>query len=246
MDNLIKGSSELNQMFAALARTAAGLRRDFAEVENLQQSLTSARDFVQKAAARIEEMILSDLVLVRPNAGLLTPNMSRGGDGISEFVLALSGAANFVRGIPHFAISLALRVSDETKSALVYSPIDDRLYYAEDGAGAYIFSAYHSKKIHVSKQKETRDLTIGYASESAAFADPSAFDSAARRISGCPALDLSWVAAGKFDAFIGVPLDYAELAAGELLVAESGGKIWTDDGNLFATNGLVKVEERRA
>ena len=128
MELLIKGSTELNKMFMALQRTASGLRRDFGEVENLQQSLRGARDFVSKAAARIEESILSDLLLVRPSAGLLTPNVSRAGDGRDEFVLALSGAANFVRGNSHFAISLALRSNDETKIALIYSPIDERLY----------------------------------------------------------------------------------------------------------------------
>ena len=81
MELLIKGSTELNKMFMALQRTAAGLRHDFGEVENLQQSLRGARDFVKKAEARIEESILSDLMLVRPNAGLLTPNVSRAGDG---------------------------------------------------------------------------------------------------------------------------------------------------------------------
>ena len=81
MDLLIKGSPELNKMFMALQRTATGLRHDFGEVENLQQSLRGARDFVHRAAARIEEEILSDLSLVRPSAGLLTPNLTRAGDG---------------------------------------------------------------------------------------------------------------------------------------------------------------------
>ena len=139
MENLIKGSSELNQMFAALQRTAMGLRRDFGEVENLQQSIKGASDFVRKASSRIEEMILSDLMLVRPAAGILTPNVSRDGEGRDEFVLSLSGAANFVRGNPHFAISLALRSMNETKIALIYSPIDERLYYAEAGQGAFVF-----------------------------------------------------------------------------------------------------------
>jgi len=85
MDLLIKGSTELNKMFAALDKTASGLRHDFGEVENLQQSLRGARDFVARATARIEESILNDLLLVRPSAGLLTPNMQRQGDGRDEF-----------------------------------------------------------------------------------------------------------------------------------------------------------------
>ena len=231
---LIKGSIELNKMFMALQRTATGLRHDFGEVENLQQSLRGARDFVKKAAARIEESILSDLLLVRPSAGLLTPNVSHAGDGRDEFVLALSGASNFVRANPHFAISLALRSGDETKIALVYSPIDERLYYAESGRGSYVFSAYHSARTRVSNLSDAADLTIAYNTS-----DNRQMIGDVRR-TGCPALDLAWVASGKFDAFVSDPLDFAEIAAGDLLVREAGGKI-TMNVDLVATNGKIEL-----
>lgn len=232
---MIKGSSELNKMFMALQRTASGLRRDFGEVENLQQSLRGARDFVAKASARIEESILSDLLLVRPSAGLLTPNVSREGDGRDEFVLSLSGASNFVRGNAHFAISLALRSNDETKIALVYSPIGERLYYAEAGAGAYVFSAFHSARIRVSNLKEESELTVAY---NTSDARPLVGENTLR--TGCPALDLAWVAAGKLDAYVSDPLDFAEIAAGDLLVREAGGKIEMM-ADLVATNGKVEM-----
>jgi len=236
MDLLIKGSTELNKMFAALQNTASGLRHDFGEVEELQQSLKSARDFVAKASARIEESILSDLQLVRPSAGLLTPDVSKAGDGRDEFVLALSGASNFVRGNPHFAISLALRTNDETKIALVYSPIDERLYYAEAGCGAYVFSTYHSEKIRVSNLKEPSELTIGYNTTGSRQIIPGT-----ARETGCPALDLACVASGKLDAFISDPLDFAEMAAGELLVTEAGGKIEVG-ADIVVTNGKVQID----
>ncbi|MDW2994816.1 MAG: inositol monophosphatase family protein [Alphaproteobacteria bacterium] len=234
MELLIKGSTELNKMFLALQRTASGLRRDFGEVENLQQSLRGARDFVQKASARIEESILSDLLLVRPAAGLLTPNVSRDGDGRDEFVLSLSGAANFVRGNAHFAISLALRTNDETRIALIYSPIDERLYYAESGRGAYVFSAYHSARIKVSNIKDMLDATIGCNTDAVC---PSAGDI---RRTGCPALDLAWVAAGKLDAYVSDPLDFAEIAAGDLILREAGGHIEMTS-ELVATNGKIEL-----
>jgi len=236
MDLLIKGSTELNKMFTALQNTATGLRHDFGEVEDLQQSLRSARDFVAKASARIEESILSDLQLVRPSAGLLTPDVSKTGDGRDEFVLALSGAANFVRGNSHFAISLALRTNGEIKIALVYSPIEERLYYAEAGNGAYVFSAYHSEKIHVSNLVESKDLTVGYNT----IGIRPIIEGTARE-TGCPALDFAWVAAGKMDAFVSDTLDYAEMAAGELLVREAGGKVIEENGTIFATNGRVQL-----
>ncbi|MCL2748927.1 MAG: inositol monophosphatase [Alphaproteobacteria bacterium] len=231
MENLIKGSSELNKMFAAMQRTGAGLRRDFGEVENLQQSLPGARDFVKKAAQRIEEAILQDLTLVRPMAGILTPNYSKQGDGRDEFVLALSGAENFVRGNPLFAISLALRSNDETKIALIYSPIDDRLYYAEAGTGAFAYQAFHSSRINVSNLSQPHDLTIGLGNCNTS----SEFPAIGCRCTGCPALDLAWVAAGKFDGFVSEPLDYAEICAGELMVLEAGGEV-SMDTELVATN----------
>ena len=234
MELLIKGSTELNKMFMALQRTASGLRRDFGEVENLQQSLRSASDFVQKAANRIEESILSDLQLVRPMAGLLTPDMSREGDGRDEFVLALSGAANFVRGNPNFAISLALRTNDETKIALIYSPVDERLYYAEAGRGAYVFSAFHSARIKVSNIKDTAEATVAY---NTSDARPLIGDV---RRTGCPAMDLAWVAAGKIDAFVSEPLDFAEIAAGDLILREAGGTIEMT-ADLVATNGKIEL-----
>ena len=234
MELLIKGSTELNKMFMALQRTASGLRRDFGEVESLQQSLRGARDFVQKASNRIEESILSDLLLVRPSAGLLTPNVSRDGDGRDEFVLALSGASNFVRANPHFAISLALRSNDETKIALVYSPIDERLYYAESGRGAYVFSAYHSARVKVSNISDPSELTVAYNTS-----DARPLIGSVRR-TGCPALDLAWVASGKIDGFVSDPLDYAEIAAGDLLVREAGGKIEMA-ADLIATHGKIEL-----
>lgn len=218
----------------AVERTASGLRHDFGEVENLQQSLRGAQDFVRKASVRIEESILSDLLLVRPSAGLLTPNLSRAGDGRDEFILALSGAANFVRANPHFAISLALRTMGETKIALVYSPIEEKLYYAEADKGAYIFSAYHSARIRVSNLSQPSELTVAYntSGEKASVGNV--------RCTGCPALDLAWVASGKFDAFVSDPLDFAEIAAGDLLIREAGGTIELGS-HLTATNGKVKL-----
>ena len=218
----------------ALQRTATGLRHDFGEIENLQQSLRGARDFVGKAEARIEESILSDLMLVRPNAGLLTPNVSRAGDGRDEFVLALSGAANFVRANPHFAISLALRSNDETQIALIYSPIDERLYYAERDRGAYAYSAFHSARVKVSNISDESDATVCYNTT-----DNRKTVGDVRR-TGCPALDLAWVASGKFDGFVSEPLDFAEIAAGELMVVEAGGKIEMS-ADLIATNGNIEL-----
>lgn len=234
MEVLLKGSLELNKMFSAIQKTADWIRRDFGEIENLQQSLPSANDFVRKASEKIEESICCDLLLVRPSAGLLTPNISESGDGRDEFVLSLSGSSNFVRSNDNFAISLALRSMDETKIALVYSPIKDKLYYCEKGAGAFVFSSRHSTKIHTSNIKLFEECTIAY----------NIFEkiniTRNFRFSGCPALDLAHVACGKIDIFISEQIDYSEIAAGELLIQESGGKVIFSD-KIIAYNGITNI-----
>ncbi|HBP26480.1 MAG TPA: hypothetical protein DD611_00605 [Alphaproteobacteria bacterium] len=149
-------------------------------------------------------------------------------------MLSLSGAANFVRANPHFAISLALRTNDETKIALVYSPIDERLYYAEAERGAYAFSAFHSARVKVSNIAELPNATVAFNT------NDSRTVSADIRRTGCPALDLAWVASGKFDGFVSDPLDFAEIAAGDLLVREAGGKI-SMGADLIATNGKIEL-----
>ena len=140
-----------------------------------------------------------------------------------------------MRGNPHFAISLALRSNDETKIALVYSPIDERLYYAEAGRGAYVFSAYHSARISVSNIQDMGEATVAY---NTSDARPIVGENTLR--TGCPALDLAWVAAGKLDAYVSDALDYAEIAAGDLLVREAGGKIEMM-ADLVATNGKLEI-----
>ena len=123
---------------------------------------------------------------------------------------------------------------DQTKIALIYSPIDERLYYAEQGRGAYVFSAYHSARIKVSNIKDDFEATVAYNTPDAR---PLIGDV---RRTGCPALDLAWVAAGKLDAFVSEPLDFAEIAAGDLIVREAGGKIEMM-ADLVATNGKIEL-----
>lgn len=234
----IKGSQTLNQMFEALTKTARGLQRDFGEIENLQRSLKGSTGFVEKAIQRIEAMILSDLQLVRPHAGVITTNVSKMGTQDEEFILSLSGADNFVRGISHFAISLALRVRGNVEIALIYSPIDDRLYYAEAGEGAYIFSPFHRQRMRVSERMDPADIFVGTDMLSHEQLKKIPFNHI--RLTGCPALDMAWVAAGKFDALIMEQKNYAEIAAGDLIIRESNGLIISDDNGIICINTALK------
>jgi myo-inositol-1(or 4)-monophosphatase len=237
-EHRIKGSGELNEMFNALGRTAAGLQRDFGEVENLQSSIKGAADFVAKAIARIEGMILSDLQLIRPQAAITTTGGHIPGDGMDEFVLGFSGAGNFVRGNPHFAVSLALKHEGETVIGLVYSPMDDRLYFAEKGRGAFIFSPFHSQRIRVSGRDALVDLTA-YC-DFANYKELSGIPRENIRVSGCAALDMAFVAAAKTDIMICAAPSLPEIAAGQLIVQEANGVVDWKDGDLVAANLKLK------
>ncbi|MDR2685793.1 MAG: hypothetical protein LBB23_03430 [Rickettsiales bacterium] len=242
-EHRIKGSGELNEMFNALSRTATGIQRDFGEIESLQSSIKGAADFVAKAIERVEAMILSDLQLIRPQAGITTTNEFREGDGVDEFVLGFSGAGNFVRGNPHFAISLALKHEGETAIGLIYSPIDDRLYFAEKGNGAFIFAPFHSQRMRASTRTEPTDLTIyksfpGLTGESRPLI--SQIPTSNLRISGCPALDLAYVASGKADIAILANDGISEICAGQLLVEEANGFVDFTNGDILAASLSIK------
>ncbi|MDR0449617.1 MAG: hypothetical protein LBG89_04150 [Rickettsiales bacterium] len=238
-EHRIKGSGELNEMFNALSRTATGLQRDFGEVENLQSSIKGARGFVDKAIERVEGMILSDLQLIRPQAAITTTNAHIAGDGVDEFVLGFSGAENFVRGNPHFAISLALRHNEESVVALVYSPIDERLYFAEKDRGAFIFSPFHSQRMRVSGRMAGDDLT--------AYCDAANYKivrdkipAGNIRMSGAAALDMAFIASAKADFMMCAAANFPEICAGTLLVAEANGHTDFTGGDLFASNLNLK------
>lgn len=233
-EHRIKGSGELNEMFNALSRTATGLQRDFGEVENLQSSIRGAQGFVDRAIERIEGMILQDLKFIRPQAGITTSALHIPGDEVDEFVLGFSGASNFVRGNPHFAISLALIHNGEPVIGLVYSPIDDRLYFAERGQGAFIFSPFHSQRMRVSERALTEEPTA--LCDFANYAALSGISRQNLRVTGCPALDLAFIASAKADIMVCAAPSLPEIAAGQLLVAEANGIVDMIDGDLIASN----------
>lgn len=235
MEPLIKGSSDLNKMFLALKKTASSIRRDFIEIENLQSSINMPVDFVRKASIRIEEIILNDLKLVYPSAGLLTPNVNIDGYTDDVFILSISGVSNFVRGNSDFALSLALSNKNNVSIALVYLPIFEKLYYAEKDEGAYFFDSHNSYKIKVSSN--VNNCVIATDSFNLSLRSYENL-----RISGCVALDLINLASGKIDGLIMNPKDYAEIAAGSLILQEAGGFVKMDD-YLLATNNKIKLNE---
>jgi myo-inositol-1(or 4)-monophosphatase len=245
-------SATMNVMIGAAKKAARGLVRDFGELENLQVSKKGPSDFVSAADIRAEQVIKAELMKARPKFSFMMEE-----SGIEEredtkrrwIVDPLDGTTNFLHGIPHFAISMALEEFDEITAALVYNPVLDELYTAEKGGGAFM----NDRRLRVSGRRELSDSLFatgipfqgkgGHARFVAQLAAVMAKTSGVRRI-GAAALDLAYVASGRVDGYWEEGLSPWDCAAGILLVREAGGYVTTPDeignpvhrGNVVAAN----------
>jgi len=250
-------SAHMTVMHAAAQRAAKRLLRDFNEVENLQVSMKGPGDFVSQADLRAEQSIREDLEKARPGYGML---MEESGASGSEkwawcwVVDPLDGTTNFLHGIPHWAISIALerRLPDggaEVAAGVVYSPVNNEMFWAEKGAGAYV----NDKRLRVSARRELKDAVF-------ATGVPFAATSGANRLAfartlstlmpqiagirrfGSAALDLAWTAAGRYDGYWEIGIKPWDIAAGMLMMREAGGYATDElgrdsiDGHVVAAN----------
>ena len=223
----------LNVMANAALKTARGLIRDFGEVEQLQVSIKGPGDFVSTADFRAERTLKAELSRARPGYGMLFEEggAEPGADPRHRWIVdPLDGTINFLHGIPHFSISIALERDGEIVAGLVYEPTRDEMFLAEKGAGAYV----NDRRLRVSARRQLGDAVIGtgLASRLRALAPEQigalgavmAATSGVRH-SGSAALDLAYVAAGRFDGFWQFGLSPWDMAAGLLLVREAGGYV---------------------
>ncbi len=247
-------SPHMTVMHATVQRVAKRLLRDFNEVENLQVSVKGPGDFVSQADVRAEQGIREDLEKARPGYGFL---MEESGASGSEkwawrwVVDPLDGTTNFLHGIPHWAISIALekRLPDggsEIAAGVVYSPVNNELFWAEKGAGAYL----NDKRLRVSGRRELKDALFATGIPFAATS-PSNRLAFARTLStlmpqiagvrrfGAAALDLAWVAAGRYDGYWEMGIKPWDIAAGMLIVREAGGYATDGEGKDNVANTVV-------
>jgi myo-inositol-1(or 4)-monophosphatase len=217
------------------AARAAGRRliRDFGEVENLQVSRKGPADFVSAADKKAEEIILKSLQKTRPGYGYLMEEAGEitGSDKTHRFVVdPLDGTLNFLHGIPHFAVSIALEREGKLRAGVIFDPMRNETFWAEDGEGAWL----DNKRLRVSARRKLNDavVTTGIpqlgVNGGELFLDELARvrqEVAAVRRFGSAALDLAWVAAGRFDGFWERRLSPWDIAAGFLLVQEAGGVV---------------------
>ncbi len=240
-------------MANAAYKAAKRLVRDFGEVEQLQVSRKGPADFVSSADHKAEASLVEDLTRSRPKFGFLLEEggVIKGEDSSNRWIIdPLDGTTNFLHGIPHFSISIGLERDSKMYAGVIYDPLRDELFWAETGIGAFI----NSKRLRVSSRRNMADAVIatgmpfkGRAShpEYPAMLDQVGAETSGVRRFGSAALDLAYVAAGRFDGFWEFALSPWDIAAGLVVLREAGGLVTEVDGgdqmmtsgDILATNG---------
>lgn len=230
----MQGSANLNLMIKAARKAGRSLVKDFREVENLQVSVKGPGDFVSKADQESERIIKAELMGGRPTYGWVGEETGEqeGQDPTRRWIVdPLDGTTNFLHGMPHWSISIALEHKGEIVSAVVYDPAKDEMFFAEKGAGAWLND---SRRIRVSGRRQMNEAVFATGVPFGAKSTlPAMLQDLARLMPACAgvrrwgsaALDMAYVASGRFDGYWERELHIWDIAAGSLLVREAGGMI---------------------
>jgi myo-inositol-1(or 4)-monophosphatase len=224
-------SPNLNVMIKASEKASKVLIRDFGEIEKLQVSKKGPSDFVTNSDLKTEKIIIEELKKAKPNFSIISEengtedNKDKNNTWIID---PIDGTVNFLHGIPHFAISLALKTNDEIVSGLIFDPIKNEIFYAEKDSGAF----FNNHRVRVSKKNQINDclfVTGGKMKNELGLPF---------RKSGCAALDMAYVAAGRYDGYFQHNLNIWDIAAGIVLIKEAGGIVNDID---LTVNENIKV-----
>jgi myo-inositol-1(or 4)-monophosphatase len=211
-------SANLNIMIKATEKASRALIRDFGEVEKLQVSIKGPKDFVSNADLKAEKIIIEELKKARPYYSIIS---EEDGSEINKdknntwIIDPIDGTTNFLHGIPHFAISIALKSGDEIVSGLIYDPIKDEMFYAEKDKGAF----FNNQRIRVSRKRDVNTCLFATGGLSKNEVD------LPLRQSGSAALNIAYVAAGRYDGYFQNNLNLWDIAAGIVILKEAGGII---------------------
>ncbi len=246
-------SALMNVMLGAARKAGRSLARDFGEVEQLQVSLKGPANFVSAADTKAEEILHNELAKARPGYSLLFEERGEieGADKTHRFIVdPLDGTTNFLHGIPHFAISIALERNGELVAGLVYNPVCNEVFSAERGKGAFL----DDRRLRVAARSELADSVVVTGIPHRGKPDHEPFlkelksvmeTCAGVRRTGAAALDLAWVAAGRFDGFWERNLRPWDLAAGIVILREAGGYVTDLSGKdrILETGSIVAGNE---
>ena len=217
-------SPNLNIMIKASEKASKVLIRDFGEIEKLQVSKKGPTDFVTNSDLRVEKIIIEELKKAKPNYSIISEEngIDNNKDKDNTWIIdPIDGTVNFLHGVPHFAISIALKSNNEIISGLIFDPIKNEMFYAEKNSGAF----YNNQRIKVSKKNEINDCLFVTENKINNELD------LPYRKSGCAALNMAYVASGRYDGYFQNNLSLWDIAAGIVLIKEAGGIINSIDLN---------------
>ncbi len=218
-------------MIKASERASKVLIRDFGEIEKLQVSKKGPKDFVTNSDLRVEKIIIEELKKAKPNYSIISEEngIEKNNDKNNTWIIdPIDGTVNFLHGIPHFAISIALKSNNEIVSGLIFDPIKDEMFFAEKESGAF----FNNHRIRVSKKNQLNDCLFATGGKLVEELD------LPYRKSGCAALDMAYVAAGRYDGYFQNNLNLWDIAAGIVLVKEAGGVLNKID---ISANKNIKI-----
>ncbi len=211
-------SPNLNIMVKACEKASKVIIRDFGEVEKLQVLKKGPKDFVTKTDKRVEEILIQELSKSKKNYSFITEETGiiKNSDIDNFWIIdPIDGTTNFLHGIPHFAISVALKFKNEIMSGIIFDPIKNEMFYAEKNNGSF----FNNQRIRVSKKNVLDECLFATNHLGAKHSDLNL------RYSGCTALDLAYVGAGRLDGFFHNKINIWDIAAGIIVVEEAGGKV---------------------
>jgi len=228
-------------MIKAAEKASKSIIRDFGEVEKLQVSKKGPRDFVTKTDKQAEKIIIEELNKTKKNYSFLSEEIGQIKNKDQEniwIIDPIDGTTNFLHGIPHFAICIALQSKKEIISGVIFDPIKDEMFFAEKNKGAYL----NNQRLRVSKKNSLEECLFSSNHEGVKLSDLN------MRYGGCAALDLAYVASGRLDGFFHNKINLWDVAAGAIMVEEAGGivndlkKFNLNNINIKASNASIYDE----
>ena len=224
-------SPNLNIMIKACEKASKILIRDFGEIENLQVSKKGPNDFVTNSDLKTEKIIIEELKKAKPNYSVISEEngIEINKDIKNTWIIdPIDGTVNFLHGVPHFAISIALKSNNDIISGLIFDPIKNEMFYAEKNNGAF----FNNHRIRVSKKSELNNCLFVTGEKVTNNID------LIYRKSGCASLDMAYVASGRYDGYFQNNLNLWDIAAGIVLVKEAGGIVNQID---LSVNTNIKI-----
>ena len=222
-------SPNLNIMIKACEKASKVIIRDFGELENLQVKKKGPKDFVTKTDKRVEKILIQELSKSKKNYSFITEETGViiNSDKDTFWIIdPIDGTTNFLHGIPHFAISIALKFNDEIRYGVIFDPIKNEIFYAEKNNGSF----FNNHRIRVSKKNDLDECLFTTNHLGAKNSDLNL------RYTGCAALDLAYVGAGRLDGFFQNNINIWDIAAGVIIIKEAGGQV--NDINKFEINNI--------